>query len=130
MAKELAEVGAETRSSDMVETIKRVLGQACLQPGGLKMSVNQRGGKPATEDLIFGPKAVQDVVLRADCTVVLILDGRRYWLSSKTSNCLVVQAMLAAEGDFQFPEGTKFSGSMLEETPAPAAQETKTLAMA
>ena len=131
MAKELAEVGAETRSSDMVETIRRVIGQACLQPGGLKISVNQRGGKPANEDLVFGPETVQDVFMRDDCMVVVILmSGCRYWPSNKASNCEVVKAALHSTGEeegFQFPEGVKFSGSVLEEA---HAQETTALAMA
>jgi len=92
--------------------IAQLVNAACNQGSGLEMHVNVRGGKPANENLVFGPGSLEKVELGADFTLTLTFTGARYWLQDKGKNHLLVRQLLAGE-PVHFPPEMSFSGTAL-----------------
>jgi len=84
----------------------------CEEDGGLRMHVGTRAGKPANEDLVFGPGDLEKVELRGDFTLVLTFRGANYWVQDKGRNMALVQRLLAG-GVAHFPPELSFSGTAL-----------------
>lgn len=84
----------------------------CKLAGGLRMHVGTRAGKPANEDLVFGPGDLEKVELRGDFTLVLTFRGSNYWVQDKGLNIALVQRLLAG-GAVCFPPELSFSGTAL-----------------
>lgn len=104
--------------AELSAVIKKVISSACKRPGGLRLPIGMRtsekGHKQVSEEMAFGPGSLQDVVVRADFTFVLVLSGARYWLQSRSSNCSVVQQIRSYTRNpraFAFPPGVAFSTS-------------------
>lgn len=105
----------KTEETDYAEALRQsvedVISRACEQPGGLHMHVCNRTGKKTSEHLVFGPGSLKKVVLGADCTLVLVMNGSRHWLQSKEENCSVIRDIRNHAGGmdiFEFPRGISF----------------------
>ena len=123
MAKEDKEtVGVEAvevdHQAEMAKTIKEVINGACQRTGGLRIFIGMRtdatGHRQVSEEKTFGPNSLEDVIVRADFTFVLVMKGSRYWLQARNANCLAIQQIrscIASPNVFDFPPGMAFSTS-------------------
>jgi hypothetical protein len=107
-----------TYQEELRSAIKKVVAGACRKKDGLVLPVGMRGHEEVNETLCFKAGSLEDVIVRSDFTFVLVLQGKRYWLQSRESNCaaiLQIRNYVGAPKDFNFPPGISFNTSAHEE---------------